>query len=304
MIDWRGVFAPGGYHGSSDFLPEVRRVACQRWTRHQPQGLGRHRHPDHWEVHYLVDGRLEWWLAGRRHHLRTGDAFVVRPGQVHSGIDSVSHRSTVAWFSFALATRGGCLDLAARPSSALRQALEGLGRACFAVGDDVAAAFAALLAEGRRADRSQPAARAAAVRLLHCLIRDAGRTPVRTGEEGDPDLVDAAIARIVRCLDAPPAVSALARDLGVGRTTLYHAFLRVTGLSPKEYELQLRLQHGRELVADGRSLAEAARACGFASAQAYGTAFKRAFGLTPGTWRQRLQARAVAEDGMPALPGD
>ena len=68
------------------------------------------------------------------------------------------------------------------------------------------------------------------------------------------------------------------------------AFRRSTGLSPHQWLLQRRIDEAHGLLRDRRlSLAEIARACGFADQSHFTKAYTRLRGITPGAWRRQQE---------------
>jgi LacI family transcriptional regulator len=117
-------------------------------------------------------------------------------------------------------------------------------------------------------------------------------TPVRVHERAstvppppaDP-VVAKAISLVRRRLQRPPSVDELARNLGVSERTLHRRFLAATGLTPQRYGRNARLHRAAELLEGEGSIADIAAACGFASAHAFGEAFKRVHGVPPTRYR-------------------
>lgn len=102
-------------------------------------------------------------------------------------------------------------------------------------------------------------------------------------------LVQRALAAIHRRgLEADWDIGALADDMQVSREHLARAFSTATGLAPKAYLLQHRLQRAQqELRAGGDGLDAIARRCGFNGANYFCRAFRRRYGLTPGAFRSQ-----------------
>ena len=68
------------------------------------------------------------------------------------------------------------------------------------------------------------------------------------------------------------------------------AFRRSTGLSPHQWLLQRRIDEAHGLLRDRRlSLAEIARACGFADQSHFTKAYTRRRGISPGAWRRQQE---------------
>lgn len=63
-------------------------------------------------------------------------------------------------------------------------------------------------------------------------------------------------------------------------------FKEVYGISPYQYVLHRRLEHGRLLLGQSRSLSEIAHLTGFTDRRAFNKAFRKAYGLLPSHYRQ------------------
>jgi AraC family transcriptional regulator len=68
------------------------------------------------------------------------------------------------------------------------------------------------------------------------------------------------------------------------------AFRHSTGLSPHQWLIQSRIEKAHALLREGRlSLAEIARACGFADQSHFTKAYARRRGISPGAWRRQQE---------------
>lgn len=137
---------------------------------------------------------------------------------------------------------------------------------------------------------------AARLRLLTCelLIEAAAQVDDTTRAEPD-DLVQAVVAFFQTRLDEKIRLGEVARKLGVNRTRLFEQFKRITGQTPNDYLLRVRVERARELMADpGRSITEVALAVGLGSSQYFSTVFRRYTGQTPGDFRRGLESASTA----------
>ena len=76
----------------------------------------------------------------------------------------------------------------------------------------------------------------------------------------------------------------LARRYGAGRRTLERLFRSQTGMSFGLWRQKVRMLDSVRLLAEGKSVTDAALDTGYASVSAFIAAFKRTFGCTPGRW--------------------
>lgn len=103
------------------------------------------------------------------------------------------------------------------------------------------------------------------------------------------------MARLDKAMRADPAASvdALAAACGTSPRNFQRHIRRVHGKSFREFSADYRLKLAQDHLLAGMSIAEAAQACGYASASTFGQRFKTAFGASPGQW-----LRAQAEAGQ------
>ncbi len=114
---------------------------------------------------------------------------------------------------------------------------------------------------------------------------------LQPGQAG-PQRVSRAIHEAMRQMaDAAHEVGplpSLARNLGVSYTWFRRAFAHHTGLSPHQYQLQLRIGRARTLLSETTlAVKEIAFRSGFESEQYFCRLFKSKTGVSPGAWRRR-----------------
>lgn len=108
--------------------------------------------------------------------------------------------------------------------------------------------------------------------------------------------VDERVRAVADALLADPSDSrsldAHARSLGVSRRTLTRLFVRDTGMSFDRWRTHMRLRAALPLLAEGRTVSQAAHAVGYATPSAFLAAFRRTVGTSPGRY---LSGDAVTE---------
>jgi len=127
------------------------------------------------------------------------------------------------------------------------------------------------------------------MRLLAVLLDELTRAQSRV-EAVNPLLLPLpedprALAVARHILNAPACEETfdeLARQYAASRRTLERLFQRETGLSFGVWRQKVRLLASIRLLAEGRSVTDAALDCGYTSLSAFIAAFKKTFGYTPG----------------------
>ena len=82
---------------------------------------------------------------------------------------------------------------------------------------------------------------------------------------------------------APPQdLNALCRAAGLSRRTAERAFSRECGTTPAQWRRLAGLSRAMERLTAGAAVSDAARVAGYESQSAFGDAFMRVFGVSPG----------------------
>jgi AraC-like DNA-binding protein len=106
---------------------------------------------------------------------------------------------------------------------------------------------------------------------------------------GDPQIASA-IAVIHRQPERAWTVGELASEVALSRSAFAYRFRHLVGESPQRYMTRGRLAHAAALLHnDDSPIAVIAVRAGYASEFSFARAFKRTFGVGPGTYRRRPQ---------------
>jgi AraC-like DNA-binding protein len=131
-----------------------------------------------------------------------------------------------------------------------------------------------------------------------------------TGEQGDrvwhvaahagqTQRITRAIERLRREFARPLRVEQLARELGMSVSGFHQHFKAVTGLSPLQFQKQLRLQEARRLLlGEGLDAASAGYRVGYHDASHFSRDYKRLFGVPPLQDVRRLREQAREGGGL------
>ncbi|MDG1579734.1 AraC family transcriptional regulator [Pseudomonas sp. GOM6] len=104
--------------------------------------------------------------------------------------------------------------------------------------------------------------------------RDAGSGAVRRLQE-----------LLAARLEYTPSLDQMAAELGLSKFHLLRSFQRHTGLSPRQWAMQLRTRRAQGLLRQGFTAAEVAHTLGFADQSHLTRHFRAAYGLPPGRYQ-------------------
>uniref|UniRef100_UPI000940C5D4 helix-turn-helix domain-containing protein n=1 Tax=Pseudomonas aeruginosa TaxID=287 RepID=UPI000940C5D4 len=154
-----------------------------------------------------------------------------------------------------------------------------------ALGRELAASIEALLASDRFArERGEE-------RLLDFLGRLLAASGTRLPQRADPGRP--AVARLqallAERLAEPPDLDEMAEQVGLSKYHLLRAFKKATGLSPRQWSMQLRTRRALGLLRRGLAVGEVAHALGFADQSHLTRYFTSAYGISPGRYQRAVR---------------
>lgn len=245
-----------------------------RFSSYRESAFPKHTH-DSYSLGLVLRGGCRAFLAGRDMELEPGELCVMHPGEVHACNPLPGSGWTYRMFHIDA-------PLMAQAASALGACPpDGPGFARPVFGDPfLAAQLTALhhaVARGGEALEKESLLESALGRLI---IRHGSSAPAPEPAE-EPGAV-----RIIRdYLDARATdkvrLEELAAATGLSRYAVLRAFRRATGLTPHEYQTQLRIARARRLLQAGASLPDVALDTGYADQSHFTHAFRQVTGTTP-----------------------
>jgi AraC-like DNA-binding protein len=223
------------------------------------------------------EGVFESHFAGKR-DIRAGTVFLVFPGEWHRyrpapvigwdeswvGFDGDHARRVMSRF---FSPRNPVLDVGCD--------------------DGLLSIFRSIAEETRTASPGYPLIVAARTLEILALIR---RLTV-SRQVADNDLmvkVQEARCTILAHSSDPVDFTDLSRDLGMSYSSFRNIFRRHTGISPRQYQIQIRLNKAKAFLTEtDMPVSQIAERTGFSSAFYFSRLFKRRVGQTPMSYRRR-----------------
>ncbi|MFD7815767.1 AraC family transcriptional regulator [Streptomyces sp. NPDC059785] len=164
---------------------------------------------------------------------------------------------------------------------------------------ELASLAALLVADVSQAGPGTEATRSA---LLDLLLVHVLRGWLREHHSADwPHVKDPVVVAALRHIHSEPhtpwTVSRLSAAVGMSRTAFTRRFTSLMGKPPRDYLTGVRLSQGGRLLREtDASLAAIARQVGYSTEFAFGAAFRREYGISPGRFRDAARTGPVVQD--------
>lgn len=283
-------FTPGQGRQHSSFedknliLPELGIFGWLRFTKAFDQALEADCHKDEYEIHYIVNGELNWWVEEKDYILRAGNIFIIRPGERHGSRSGALEPCEHFWLRICMSPTNKLPGLSTEQYLNLRQAFEAIENRAFLVSEEIHDAFSNLLHEHHSRDiHSLTTCRATLHILLVTIIRDNKSIPHKSKDIEISSSIKDSTLKVKQNLSNPPSVRELAQEIGISEAGFRKKFCQEIGCSPLDYINRRRIDEAKRLMALGNPhIKEISHNLGFSSRQYFSTVFKRVTGVSPG----------------------
>lgn len=245
-------------------------------------------HHGFYEVYYLLEGRVEYWVEGRLVSLEPGDLLLISPMALHRPLLTRGqvYERMVLWihkdYLHSLTREGFCpADCFEEPQ--LRHIRPGPGERT---------ALTARLGELVRESYSKDAGSELCARgiFFQFLVQLYRLTERADGAGEQQESRSTLIQRVLEYIHEDPArpmtLEQLASAFFVSKYHLSHAFSREVGVSLYRYITMRRLMLAQQLLSQGNSAAGTARLCGFSDYTGFYRAFCSEYGISPKQWKR------------------
>ena len=241
-------------------------------------------HHDFYEVYFLLNGQVEYWVEGRILRPSAGDLLLINPMELHRPMvqpESPTYERIVLWINKAYLeslTEDGQLSRCFDPT------LPNLIRLTAAERTAMTAWLSNLVHESYSRDFcSEYSAFGIFLQLMVQLNRIALHTQPQQEETAVSDLVDRVLHYIGRHINEAQSLDGLAEQFFVSKYHLSHTFTREVGVSLHRYITLRRLLMARQLLSTGMAAGQVSSACGFSDYTSFYRAFKAEYGISPGS---------------------
>lgn len=247
-------------------------------------------HEDEYEIHYIVNGELNWWVEKTDYVLRSGTVLIVAPNERHGSRSGALEPCEHFWLRIAIEDSKSLPGLSPTESQNLGDAFQSLERRAFIVSPQVHTAFAKLVEEHINPDtHSVTTCRATLHSLLVSIVRDYKKAQGRGDCLEISNSIEASTRYIKDNLSNPPTIKQLAKEAEVSEAGFRKSFRIEIGCSPLDYINRRRVEEAKRLMHSGNpNIKEISHNLGFSSRQYFSTVFKRVTGVSPGKFLKSL----------------
>lgn len=239
---------------------------------------------------FVLAGSQRYRIDGREIEARGGQGLRILPGQRYGTGAWPEQRGELAWLILKVRPMPNGRALGMEPAN-LRSVLERLcspdAPSLFTQPTDipsmVSSAFGAWDIQDKTLRSEIVRNRIAALVLGSALALET--------EDSSNSAIGYRIQKALRLmnetLDEPPPLESFAKAAGLSPSHFSKAFKAITGTTPGDHLLRLRVEEAaRRLAADpGLNVTQVAFDLGFSSSQYFATVFRRYLGGSPSTWR-------------------
>lgn len=269
-------------------LPEVPYLAAQNLPS-TALALPTHLHKKRMEISHIIKGERVYRVAGKDYHLNGNQVFVTWPDEIHGSGSFLHGRGLHFWIQLVLPKPGApFLGLKAARAKPLLEALWSLPLRHFLATPEMHGIFSRILHLCRQGPSPLNKVRMSALTAEWLMEVVAGAdNPIESAVTRD-------IAMAKRKLEENPlamySVAELADAAHLSESHFKRKFRGQLGMPPGEYLQRRRLEVAVKLLAGGKSVTVIAYTLGFSSSQHFSTTFKKYFGISPQSWRDRQRS--------------
>lgn len=255
---------------------------------HDGENLPAHVHETAYEICYIAQGTVDWWVEQKQFEVDPGYVFITFPGEKHGGLHDVMNPCELFWIQVEFPRGGNMQGLSQSETAILADKFARIEQHCFPSTQDTPVLFKRIVDEHRRvSEHSSILVRTGLIELLIAVIH--GYEVHRQRNLSDPAYskpIRKAMALIDEHLEEEIKMDDIAQQVGLSMTSFYRQFHEEVFMTPGEYLIQRRIHRAKILLCDpAMSITTIAHALGYSSSQYFATAFKRVTGVTPRAYR-------------------
>lgn len=243
-----------------------------------------------YEVYFFLGGSVSYSLGPHHYILQEGDILLLKSNELHGPIfatTSQTYERIILWINKALLQELSS-DLPLETCFILSESL--LIRPNLPEIQYILFLLKELIAEQHLTAQTSPDSFGHTTYhktlLTHLMIKLNRLALSHTKSNTTSELINGVLSYLDKHLDEDICLDTLAAEFYISKYHLSRQFKAAMGITPYQYILKRRLAKAKLLVADGTSLTDACKICGFKDYSSFFRAFKKEYGLAPKTIKQ------------------
>lgn len=281
------------YRDRACLLDEVSHVGWELVPVAKVGGLLPHSHRGFYEICYIANGSVEWWVGNTVYQVSRGEVYITHPYERHGGVNAVMHPCELYWIGIAFPSSKAMPGITLAETEVLAHDYATMQYRTFSGSLAIMDHFERILAEHQNpSSHGVLAARSALHELLVCILRDhaeyakspQARAPIKSPQ------IQEALAWMEKHLAEQFSIDEVAHAAGMGISNFHEQFLREMGFTPAEYRTRQRIHKAKLLLYESHlSIVDIAFELGFSTSQYFATVFKKLVGATPREYRKQVR---------------
>lgn len=227
-----------------------------------------------YELYFKISGTTSFFVNNERYRVEDHCVLLTRPNEVHSCImhTEESHEHYCLW-----------LDLPQSLDPFYRS--KGTLPCCFKLDPEHAQRFREALDRLLREDAT-PLDKTAAIFEILAMMEKSTSLTFWPADPFFPEEMKRILEYINKDFTTIRRVKDIYDHFYVSPATLSRWFKKYVGIAPRDFLEAQKLSYAKNLLHQGKSVAEVARTCGFQDTSYFIFVFKKSFGLTPAEFRR------------------
>ncbi|HBC89142.1 MAG TPA: hypothetical protein DCZ94_19560 [Lentisphaeria bacterium] len=237
----------------------------------------------HWDqvspmfaIHVVLKGRGVFQRDGRKYVVGAGETFTFFPGDRVIYFDHPESPWEYIWFRLAGKNVEKALNASGITRTRPHRKISNPGKL-----EGFLHEIGAMYDKGRHPPLFPMTAACSCLDMI-----SGGEGDVSTTQIGGKSIADSFVSIVETQMETVPSVGKIAAQMRIDRTTLFRAFIKEHGISPKKFLENRRMERAMELLSKTKlSVKEISDACGFSHPGQFCKVFSLRNGKTPAKWR-------------------
>ena len=231
-------------------------------------------------IHVVIDGKGILDYGGRRWMIRKGEMFILFPGEVTTYCADQEEPWYYCWFGFQGNLAGRIVESIGFSAQTPVLSFEG--------SSIVESKIKEMLDSKALTLDGQLHRNAEMMQILSDMIREGAQKAGNGRELTSFSYSEYAVRYINNHFSEKIRIQDLAKRIGISRSYLVKLVKQVTGMSPQEYLIEIRMRRASDLLSRSNDpIQTIAAECGYDDALAFSKVFKSKFGVNPSEYRMQ-----------------